>query len=226
MRVPGSLWQLADGTVAVAPNDPVGRQDDLSGNGNHRTQATEAARPIFTSIDGNPGLLMDGTTQFMQAEAIDLSGTQAVTFGGVYRAASGGVQILTEFSDSFNANPGAFATYVQSSQWVVSGSGTTSPAGEDMSQAALEIASITGLRATVDIGASVNKLYKNGVAAPVSTGSQGTGNRGTYPVFFYARNGGQYFYDGLALDHEFMIDRLLTAPEIAQYEAWLAGRIT
>jgi hypothetical protein len=52
---PEYLFQDAAGTVPVtADGDPVGYMQDLSGNGNHATQSTSAARPVF------PGVEFDG----------------------------------------------------------------------------------------------------------------------------------------------------------------------
>jgi len=43
-----TLFQLSDGTTAVtAASDPIGYFGDKSGNGNHATQATAAARPTY-----------------------------------------------------------------------------------------------------------------------------------------------------------------------------------
>jgi len=44
----GTLWQNSAGTTPVtAYGDPVGKVDDVSGNGNHLMQATNARRPTY-----------------------------------------------------------------------------------------------------------------------------------------------------------------------------------
>lgn len=48
-----NLWQMSDGTVIVdADGDPVGRNEDVSGNGNHATQSVSADRPLYRT-DGS-----------------------------------------------------------------------------------------------------------------------------------------------------------------------------
>src|SRR5690554_3312719 len=57
------LWQDAEGTVPVmSDGDPVGLMLDLSGNGNHATQATSASRPIYRT---------DGTLHWLELDGVD-----------------------------------------------------------------------------------------------------------------------------------------------------------
>jgi hypothetical protein len=44
-----TVWQDAAGTTPAGVGDPVGRIDDKSGNGNHATQTTSAARPVLSA---------------------------------------------------------------------------------------------------------------------------------------------------------------------------------
>ncbi len=56
---PTTLWQDTSGTTAVtADTDPVGRVDDLSGNGKHALQATAGNKPAYRT--GAPRLVFDG----------------------------------------------------------------------------------------------------------------------------------------------------------------------
>lgn len=55
------LWQQSDGTIIVDANgDPVGRDDDLSPNGNNATQATSADRPTYNTDGALHWLGFDG----------------------------------------------------------------------------------------------------------------------------------------------------------------------
>ena len=57
------LFQDAVGTVPVTSDgDPVGLMLDLSGNGNHATQATSAARPIYRT---------DGELHWLEFDGVD-----------------------------------------------------------------------------------------------------------------------------------------------------------
>ena len=51
-----TVWQDAAGTTPAGVGDPVGRIDDKSGNGNHATQTTSAARPILQQSGATPVL--------------------------------------------------------------------------------------------------------------------------------------------------------------------------
>jgi hypothetical protein len=53
-----SMFQDSAGTTAAAVDSPVGRINDKSGNGNHATQATAAARPILRQ-DGSGRLYLE-----------------------------------------------------------------------------------------------------------------------------------------------------------------------
>lgn len=61
---PAGLYQDAAATLPVTGvGQPIGRADDLSGNGNHLSQATTPARPTYT-VDG---ALHDGVDDFLVA---------------------------------------------------------------------------------------------------------------------------------------------------------------
>jgi len=57
-----SLWQDAGRTTAAGDTDPCGAMDDLSGQGNHVTQATAGARPTVaaTGLNSLRALTFDG----------------------------------------------------------------------------------------------------------------------------------------------------------------------
>ena len=66
-----TLFQDSAGTTPVtASGQPVGKMLDKSGNGNHATQATAAARPIYTEGSGLAWLAFDGVGDFMAEESI------------------------------------------------------------------------------------------------------------------------------------------------------------
>ena len=56
-----TLFQDSAGTTPVtADSQPVGRMLDVSGNGNHATQADAARRPLYRDIDSLPRVRFDG----------------------------------------------------------------------------------------------------------------------------------------------------------------------
>jgi lysophospholipase L1-like esterase len=63
-----SVWQDSAGTVAGVVGQPVGRLSDKSGNGNHATQATAAARPLLKADpSGKRYVIGDGVDDWLRA---------------------------------------------------------------------------------------------------------------------------------------------------------------
>lgn len=75
-----SLRQNSDGTTAAgATNDPVGYWQDLSANGNHAKQTVATGSRPFLKLNnqnGRPGLLFDGSNDFLTAT---ITGFQSLT---------------------------------------------------------------------------------------------------------------------------------------------------
>ena len=63
----GDLLQSSGGSAADADGDPVGLWPDKSGNGNHASQSTTAAKPTLKTdiINGKPVLRFDGTDDWI-----------------------------------------------------------------------------------------------------------------------------------------------------------------
>lgn len=75
-----SLFQDAAGTIPVtSPGDPVGRMEDISGNGFHATQATAGRRPTYQSDGAHHWLAFDGVDDYLVTAALDWSGTARMT---------------------------------------------------------------------------------------------------------------------------------------------------
>lgn len=69
-----TLFQNSDGTTAVSVGDPVGYIANKSGNGNHATQATAAARPTLQQTAGGLYYLdFDGVDDWLLATAIGIT---------------------------------------------------------------------------------------------------------------------------------------------------------
>lgn len=72
------LWLSADRISGLADGDPVSSWSDLSGQGNHATQSTTAAKPLYkTNIaNGRPVVRFDGVDDFLtvaNAASFDLA---------------------------------------------------------------------------------------------------------------------------------------------------------
>lgn len=100
-------------TTAAAVGDTVAGMTDLSGNGNHATQATAAARPILRQTAGGLYYLeFDGVDDCLATGSVNFTGTNKMTvFAGVRKlsdAAAGDIVNLgTSSSDAGSFNLGS-----------------------------------------------------------------------------------------------------------------------
>lgn len=62
-----ALWQDTGATQPAAPDQPVARLDDLSGNGYHMVQSTPGARPVLRTTPHGAALEFDGVDHLMSA---------------------------------------------------------------------------------------------------------------------------------------------------------------
>ncbi|KQI67054.1 hypothetical protein AN189_17685 [Loktanella sp. 3ANDIMAR09] len=74
----GTLWQFSDGTVPVTTEgDPIGRMDDVSGNGEHYDQTVTADRPLF-AVSPNRVQLNGANWDLRRAYPVGLTGTMVL----------------------------------------------------------------------------------------------------------------------------------------------------
>lgn len=85
------LWLDATAISGLVDGDPVATWSDLSGNGNHATQATAGLRPLYkTSIlNGRPVVRFDGAGDYL-AVFFTLAQPEAIFLVGQWRAPSDG----------------------------------------------------------------------------------------------------------------------------------------
>lgn len=102
-----SLKQDTAGTVAVAAeNDPVGYWGDISGRGNHLTQATAAFRPTFKQVGGVTRVDFDGTNDRLTRTVLDMTGSSTATIFAVLMK-TGNAAVQTAMEWGFNPSGGA-----------------------------------------------------------------------------------------------------------------------
>ena len=194
--------------------------------GNHRTQSISLNRPTLLQDDGGLYYLSyDGINDSM-ATASFAWGTDKVTVvAGVRKLWDAAPGVVTEFSASVSANLGSFGMFapgansgVDAQRITFTSLGSTSvvfirpidPIAAPVTAVVSGLGNISGDLATLRI---------NGTQVAQSTADQGTGNYGTYQVFFGARGGTSFFFNGREY-RQFAINRLLTTDELAQIEAY------
>lgn len=202
-----TLFQDAAGTTPVTgAGDPVGRINDKSGNGNHATQSTATARPIYR-VDGNgrPYLEFDGTDDFLRASFVVTQPVSRVT----------GLKLPSSVMNTQLLGGGAFINapalyfHAASSLGIFSGSVLSS----------LSV-NIPGTYVVREVHDGASSSLRVNAGSPL-TGNAGTtdGDGLTLGASFLANPAN---YSRVNLYGLVQVGRLLTATEITQLERWMA----
>lgn len=107
LRADRGLWQdAARTTPATADGDPIGAWEDLSGNGNHATQSTAAAKPTLKLgvMNGQPVIRFDGVDDWLATGNLSLTSFTIIL---VFKA-SAPTSIVYEHSPNVNTNDGNY----------------------------------------------------------------------------------------------------------------------
>lgn len=81
------LWLDANQIAGLSNDDPVAQWDDMTGRGNHFTQATAASKPLYKTnyLNSMPGLYFDGSNDFMYGPSLNLNANYQRTIMAVAR---------------------------------------------------------------------------------------------------------------------------------------------
>tara|TARA_R110001632_G_scaffold16834_1_gene54089 strand:- start:456 stop:1247 length:792 start_codon:yes stop_codon:yes gene_type:complete len=184
-----SMFQLSDGTVAAAVNQPVGYIADKSGNGNHAIQATATKRPILKESGGLYYLEFDGVDDGLVSSSIDFTNNDEMSvFAGV-RLDTAGTKAIAELSDSASSNTNTFRlTAISSNIWRYASRGDSALRNANANGYSVPTTDVlTGL-STISGDSAI--LRVDGSEEGSVTQDQGAGNYGNYPVNIGSRNNG------------------------------------
>lgn len=184
--------------------------------------ANEWYEPGFTSYRG---IFFDGVDDFLQTAAIDFSNSDKVTVvAGVRKLSDAAQAELLGLTTSPPTGSGTFwlqtpnaaaaANYVWNSRGTATSSTSASPF------AAPDTAVITGIG---DISGDSAIIRRNGVQVSTNATDQGTGNYANDIVYIGRRGGATLPFNGV-LTFLCVINRTLTAGELAQLEAFANSR--
>ena len=223
---PTTCFTDTAGTTPAGVGDAVARINDLSGNGNHATQATSGARPILRQSGGLYYLEFDGTNDCFVTSSIDFTGTDKMTICAGLDKESNSITILAELSATIGSNARAF--------YLVAGedlsSRYSSMSRGDFGASGGRIAKFTAsgyapdtavITATHDISGDLSTIRRNGVAGASATEDKGPGNFGSYPLFIGARNQSSLFFDGNLYS---MVIRGAETADVSDLEAHVAAK--
>lgn len=236
----GSMFQDRAGTTPVTEaGQLVGHCLDAGGGGYHATAISDAARGVFREVDGIRYIEYNGVNTAYATPALPAPGVdKAQVFAGV-RKLSDATAILLELSSLTNllANVGSFYVTAPEDASIEYASLSRGSAG----LAASQRANITGvgdapdsaiITATHDISGDLSTIRRNGVAGTNGTGEKGAGNynpEGTYPLYYGARAGTSFFFNGRSYATLGPIVRFsttnATAEQVAAAEAYYTARV-
>ena len=173
-----SLWlDSLDASTLTVSGANVSQWSDKSGNARHVSQGTSTQQPLY---DGSPGLIFDGSNDFLQSTASITSGTYSGAFTLIYAAtrtkADGGC-ILTERT---TALAGSFF-WTGTSPYYISSDGTNAASNTTISQSDFNALSTSGgIVVHQHLSGARDTLLLNGseVTVTAGTGSNITGANG------------------------------------------------
>jgi hypothetical protein len=223
-----TLFQDSAGTTPVTTaGQPVGKMLDKSGNDNHATQATSAARPTYQTAGGLHYLAFDGVDDAMATGTITPGVDKAQVFAGVRKLSDAASAVISELGPNITANDGSFGLFAPPSNG--GNNYRFYPTGTVRFQAATSAATyappitniLTGLS---DISGDLGTLRIDGGQVAQATGNLGTGNFLAYPLYIGARNGTSQFFNGNMYGLITRFGPNLTDAQIASTEAYIAAK--
>jgi hypothetical protein len=194
--VVASLSQDSAGTTPVtAAGQPVGRMLDLSGNGNHATQATAGKRPTYQTDGTLHWLVFNGTSSAMVTPSIDFTATDEMSvFAGMRKLSDAATAILAELSTAAGFNAGSFYLLGSVTTGAYQGrtAGTLQPTVDSAVYSAPKTA-VLSLLGDISLDSLAIRVNQ---AETSSSGDQGTGNFGNFPLYIGARNQTSLYFNG------------------------------
>lgn len=81
------VW-LDASSLSLSNGDPVDDWSDISGNGNNASQGNNSRKPTFNTnaTNGQPGILFDGSDDFLQTSSISALNSQNLTWINVFQS--------------------------------------------------------------------------------------------------------------------------------------------
>ena len=225
-----SLFQdVAGSTPVTTSGQTIGRISDLSGNGNHATQATAGSRPAYNVSGSLRRGLFDGVNDGLATDAIDFSNSDKMTIFALVRKNLNHDASIAETSVNYNSNNGSVIVFS-----IVGGdysqSTKTGGGGYAGHRTAVTAAPSTALLtssydlAGIDLNTEQPFSRLNGVqdrktATPYGNG---TGNFGNYPLYIGRRGGTSLPFNGLVYGL-IMVGGAMTLAKIERVEAILSA---
>ena len=226
-----TMFQDRAGTTPVtADGQPVGKILDKSGRGNHASQATAAARPLYKTDGTYHWLQFDGVDDSLSTEVIDFTATDKMSvFGGFRKDGTSTWLELVEFGNSDN-NVGAFGvnapagaingvTLYSHGATAISNSAVSSGLAPPIKLVLSSLQNLAG--ATVD--QCVSTRFNASIVGVGNGFPSGGGTFGVFPLFVGSRGGVTARFLG-NIYSIIIRGALSTTEEITETETWVNGK--
>lgn len=229
-----TMFQDSAGTTPVtAVGQPVGKQLDKSGRGNHRVQATDASRPVLQRTAGGLYYLeYDGVdASLATASAVDFTGTDKATiFIGALPADTTTAGVLTELSASSSTNAGSFGVFcnldaggsVAANTWQLK---IFQASSHVLTKAVAGSVVVSGAFDFAGSGATEMAGRINGVVGGFTEAgtNAGAGAFGNFTAYFGRRNSASLPFKGREYS-SICVGRTATEIETTRVERWINSR--
>lgn len=224
-----TMWQDSAKTTPAVVDSPVGALDDKSGNGNHLTQVTAAARPV---------LRQSGSLYYLDFDGVDdcLNGGDVLDLGtrSMWAALSAAIDTTADMGIFTKTLTGSLAGRYGMTRSTGALGGFYDPSGVTAPSAAVVDSSLAArvISQKIDRTAGAQVLRINGAA--VGSGGTFTPDTGTaqnttnvFRLGAYSNAAGtspSAFFDGKIYGLVLKLAATLLDAEIAQSERYMAGK--
>jgi hypothetical protein len=230
-----TLFQDRAGTIPVtAVGDPVGKWLDKSGNGNHATASSDAARPTYQiDTEGNPNVtFIKSPVKQLVTPSINFTGSAQMTVCvGLHVTDTGSAGVAVELGADVNSINGSFligapgattdhSLYLRGTSTIIARVNNVVDGDDiitglfDISQATKELELIPRLNFTELSGAQITWTGSNA----------GTGNFGNLPLYLGSRSGLGTPYGG-KIYQVIVRGAASTATEVYQIETFTDAKL-
>jgi hypothetical protein len=210
----GGYYDPSPTSTGVAADAAVAQLNDLSGNGNHATQATAGSKPILRQSGSNYYLELDGTDDFMAFPTGLLTGWTSGTF--IFAALCNPAGFNGPVLGEFGTDAAVADVYPYSGDGHVY-QGTLSTARKDCGDPGDMTQWHIG-----DFRSAAGSFIASFDGTDYFTTSTNTVGDGTAPLLGRAVTGGSLYFKGF-IGRIILINRVLTGADLANARTWVGA---
>ena len=220
-----TMFQDSAGTTPItADGQPVGLILDKSGNNNHASQATAAARPLYKTSGGLHWLQFDGVDDGLATASIDFTVTPDISvFIGIRKLSDAIVGTVFGVGD-VNVNNGCL--YIRAPGDIGTPTYRIGMKGPAWAEANGGIATAPVTNVITDIAQCATprqELRINAVSSVVNTDNPAMPTFGNLPIYI-AETGSGTQYSNSHIYSLIVLGRQATTQEITDTETWVADK--